>query len=139
MGFYSYKCAKSKISIPSVHAGLPEAASRVVVVKPDNTVIKGTYDGYGRLLLDNGESDEYLRECLSLAEQQFPKELSFKNHYKFFRMVREDVYNGEKFEDLKPNKDCPEQGYFYENKTARKIILSLMKYEFMYKTMVNNS
>jgi hypothetical protein len=133
MGFYSYKCAKTKISIPSVHAGLPKAASRVVVIKPDSSLIIGTYDGYGNVLLDDGTVDEYLRECLKLAEKQFPSESCVKNHYKFFRMVREDVYNNEKFEDLKPNKDCPEQGYFYENKNARKIILSLMKYPLLYK------
>ena len=50
MGFFSYKCAKSKISIPACpYALYPVVLSDVVLVLPDNTKIEGIYDGYGRI------------------------------------------------------------------------------------------
>lgn len=50
MGFFSFKCAKSKNPIPAYpYAKLPIEASQVVMVTPDNEKIKGVYDGYGRI------------------------------------------------------------------------------------------
>jgi hypothetical protein len=50
MGFFSFKCAKSKLSIPAFpYAKLPEQASHVVLVLPDNKKVKGIYDGYGKI------------------------------------------------------------------------------------------
>jgi hypothetical protein len=48
MGFHSFKCAKSKLSIPAFpYADLPVQASHVVLVLPDNKKVEGVYDGYG--------------------------------------------------------------------------------------------
>jgi hypothetical protein len=63
MGFHSYKCAKSNISIPAYpHAGLPEAASHVILVTPDNEKFVGIYDGYGQV----GTAEIYAKIALHL-------------------------------------------------------------------------
>lgn len=50
MGFFSYKCAKSDISIPAYpDANLPIEASKVVLITPKNRKIFGVYDGYGNI------------------------------------------------------------------------------------------
>jgi hypothetical protein len=50
MGFFSFKCSKSNISIPAYpDAGLPVGVSTVVMVTPKNRKIEGVYDGYGRI------------------------------------------------------------------------------------------
>jgi len=50
MGFFSFKCAKSNLSIPAYPAAkLPRAWSEVVMVLPDNKFIEGVYDGYGNI------------------------------------------------------------------------------------------
>jgi len=56
MGFFSWECTKSKLSIPAYpYAGLPKVLSDVVMVLPDDTMIYGTYDGYGNI----GNKDIY--------------------------------------------------------------------------------
>lgn len=48
MGFFSFKCSKSNVSIPAYPAArLPIEASQVVLVLPDNTRVQGVYNGYG--------------------------------------------------------------------------------------------
>jgi hypothetical protein len=55
MGFFSYKCAVSGISIPArEYADLPDACSRIVMVLPDDSTIHGLYDGYGNIWTDHG-------------------------------------------------------------------------------------
>jgi hypothetical protein len=60
MGFFSWKCAKCKGSIPAYpHAGFDKKLSDVVLVLPDNTVLVGTYDGYGGIETEVGTIDVY--------------------------------------------------------------------------------
>ena len=124
MGFFSSLCSKSKISIPALpHAELPPEASHVVVVLPDSSTFTGHYDGYGRVIDEN----EATLDLNALAEK-FSKEHNldyFDAFYACHRMVRADHYDNDRFEDLAPNEDCPDQGYFYEDETRDAIIESL--------------
>lgn len=55
MGFFSWKCSKSKRSIAAYpYAGRPVEDSMIVLVLPDDTTITGVYDGYGHIRTDEG-------------------------------------------------------------------------------------
>ena len=74
--------------------GTPWAfASRVIVLFNNGNRISGTYDGYGRV-------DGF--ELVDRPEESW-------------RMVIEDYYNGEQFEDLPKNKYDQGQGFFYDD------------------------
>lgn len=182
MGFFSFKCSKSNLSIPAYpDAGLPVAASHVVLVTPQNERIEGIYNGYGRV----GDVDVYAKCALFMFGQEDrdliwsgplrifkgkklvtstsksmwdsplrsedfvdgdPRAFSdligltlnevrqdghimrsnFDEAQKLIKIVRADHYNGESYDELKTSKRCPEQGFFYERATARKIMLSLL-------------
>lgn len=50
MGFYSFLDSKTGQSIPAFpYADFNKKESEVCIVLPDDSVIKGTYDGYGRI------------------------------------------------------------------------------------------
>lgn len=49
MGYSSFLCSKSNTSIPANGTYFPIEESDVVMVLPDNTTIRGIYDGYGRI------------------------------------------------------------------------------------------
>ena len=67
MGFFSFKCAKSKFSIPAYpHAGLPIEASRVVMVTPQNERVEGIYDGYGHI----NDVDVYAKMALHMFGEE---------------------------------------------------------------------
>jgi hypothetical protein len=61
MGFFSWKCSKSGKSIPAYpYAKRPIEDSDVVLVLPDNSTVKGIYDGYGNITTaDGSELDIY--------------------------------------------------------------------------------
>lgn len=51
MGFFSWTCAKTQLPVlaaPAWHRDAPDLCS-VVVIKQDGSVIRGVYDGYGRV------------------------------------------------------------------------------------------
>jgi len=76
----------------------------VVVLFPGGDRISGCYDGYGRVgIVDLQEMDEW-----------YPQP---------FKMVIKKYYNDEKYEDLGPSKDEPNQGFFWDEKD----LISLMK------------
>jgi hypothetical protein len=105
MGFFSSKCSKSKISIPAERAaGLPEAASTVVVVSPKNKIIEGVYDGYGNV------------DGIDISDLMNDGSL---------RWVRKDLYKGETYAQLSPAEHCESQGYFYDEEELTLIEASL--------------
>lgn len=54
MGFFSYNCAISDISIPAYpYSRLNKELSHVVLVLPNNETVEGYYDGYGNICGDN--------------------------------------------------------------------------------------
>jgi hypothetical protein len=101
MGFFSWRCAKSDKPIMAETAvvNTPWAfASKVVVLYKNGSCIKGTYDGYGRII-HNGEEIELT---------DIPEE--------HWRLIIEKYYENEKFEDfLLKNKWDQGQGFFYSD------------------------
>ena len=79
-----------------------EFASDVVVLFKDGSVVKGSYDGYGRV-----HGDAYV-ELVDLPESQW-------------RMVIKQYYNGETFDQLPSNRHDPGQGFFYGDEDLKEI------------------
>lgn len=116
MGFFSWKCAKSGISIPSVfNEEIPNKYSKVILVTPKNRKIKGIYDGYGRI--NNRDIfEEIMKDLIEDKEVKRIRDKFFKNYeenMKYIKIVRQDYYNGEDYSDLTTSKDCEYQGWFY--------------------------
>lgn len=96
MGFFSWRCAKSDKPVMAEVAvrNTPwEFASEVVVLFKNGDRISGTYDGYGRV--DGFELIDYSEER--------------------WRMVINQYYDGETFEQLLQNKYDQGQGFFYND------------------------
>lgn len=128
MGFYSFKCCKSDISIPSTHAGMRREASTIVLLTITGEKFVGAFDGYGTLFSSDFKTNSYLKTQAWQEAQRLAKESgkSQYDHYEdTFRIVRLDFYNGEKFEDLPKNKNCEFQGYFYSKYMKSKINKSI--------------
>lgn len=96
MGSWSYKCAKSGLSIQAVDnvKDTPwQDASRVVVVYENGDKVTGDYDGFGSV------------RGISLEESNVK-----------WKMVLDRSYNGETYEELGVNKNCDDQGYSRDEK-----------------------
>jgi hypothetical protein len=96
MGFFSWRCAKSDKPVMAEVAvrNTPWAfASRVVVLFKNGDRVSGTYDGYGRV-------DGF--ELIDHPEERW-------------RMVIDQFYDGETFEQLSQNKYDQGQGFFYND------------------------
>lgn len=91
MGFFSKTCAKTHLPIVHERRGFA-SLSKVVALLPDGEIIRGFYDGYGRV---NG---------ISLAE-----DLDLWDEIKF---VLESDYTGEKYNDLPNSGSELGQGHF---------------------------
>jgi len=147
MGFSSYKCAKSKKSIPAYpYAGFPAKASEVVLVLPEVThksvelntggkggvtlgggVIRGHYDGYGHI--GNADIYEELGWIMFYARNRDDafKGDRFEKIQEAVKMVRYDHYKGQRFNELKTSDTCQFQGYFYPDRSRKSIEDSLKK------------
>ena len=68
----------------------------------DGSVVQGRYDGYGRVI---GNIEVELLE--------FPETN--------WRMVIEDYYDGETFDQLEKNKNEPKQGWFWDDNELKEI------------------
>lgn len=102
MGFFSWQCAKSQKPVMAdlgVNNSPWEFASRVVVLFDNGDRISGSYDGYGRV---NG------LELLDYPESRW-------------RMVIQQYYNGETFDQLAQNRHEPGQGWFYDDESLAEI------------------
>ena len=78
MGFFSWKCKACGHSIISGHSSntINEWMIKAVAILPDGTILKGEYDGYGRIEDENrnvspvypaGEPQCYHRACWELS------------------------------------------------------------------------
>lgn len=128
MGFSSFNCAKSGISIPAFeHAGLPDEASHVVMVTPNNRKINGWYDGYMNIIDEDGKKhfiyDEIKKD---IGEKEF-KALSDSELFNLIKIVRHDFYSNENFDELSTSPPDDYQGYFYTSEARKEIIDSLKK------------
>lgn len=102
MGFFSWECAKTNkpvMAAVAVRKSPWQFASKVVVLFNDGSKIVGTYDGYGRV-------DEF--ELLDYSEERW-------------RMVIEQFYTGETFDELPKNKWDQGQGFFYSDEELTEI------------------
>jgi hypothetical protein len=125
MGFHSFLCAKTNVSIAAPY-DMPRAASRVVLLTYDGVKHVGQYDGYGRVECDNGDivvihelAEKYLAD-----NKRNPRDY-FLGVSSCMRLVLEYAYRGETFDQLKENLTCPHQGYFYDENGLVKVLSSL--------------
>jgi hypothetical protein len=107
MGFFSNLCSCGQ-SIKSPH-DLPAAMAwqhQLVVLTPDGSVLRGEYDGYGRVSHDDYDDP-----------QQIPKDSQWWHSRCYQRACFPDdgttyvapTYGG-------PSPDAPDQGWFYDRK-----------------------
>ena len=94
MGFFSKTCAKTHLPVIHEGRGFPRL-SKVVALLPDGEIIRGSYDGYGRV------------GGVSLAE-----DLDQWDDVKF---VLESEYDGELYKDLPKSGSELAQGHFMSN------------------------
>jgi len=102
MGFFSWTCAKSKKPVMAdcgVRNSPWEFASEVVVLFKNGDRISGSYDGYGRV-------DGF--ELVDLDESRW-------------RMVIQQYYDNETFDQLEENGYDLGQGWFYGNNELAQI------------------
>ena len=103
MGFFSYTCAKTNLPIlASTSWGGEE--SEVVVLFDDGSIMKGAYDGYGRVLTSVG----------SELELDYSSVLNGS-----VKLVLKKFYNGEDFSGLGRSWDEPGQGHFHDPEKIR--------------------
>ena len=98
MGFSSWMCSKSKLSIPAFPwADLPGECSKVVVVLPDDTVIRGHYDGYGKVSFKDENGIQAFYDIPDLIREFAGPDHDWEKQpiWKMVAMIREDYYNGE--------------------------------------------
>lgn len=117
MGLFSWLCSKTEQSIATPYAGLDPEQSRVVMVTPNNRVIEGSYDGYG-CINDYDVFTEIMRDLRpDITDEEALRDAYFTDFYghnRYIKIVLASAYEGETFEELAAAKDCPHQGYFYE-------------------------
>lgn len=98
MGMFSKLCVIS--NTPLVAAMSHPPLSHGVAIFPDDTVIKGDYDGYGRLgdvsLSHVGPNEDYDEE-----------------RWASVKLMHAEHYTGQKYADLPECRDDPYQGHFY--------------------------
>ena len=94
MGFFSKLCAVSHLPVMAELADFPQL-SNVVAFLEDGTILKGCYDGYGRI---NGVD-------LNVAGDYEAAKFVLKQHYK----------PGMNYLTLPPSGRDPGQGYFHDH------------------------
>ena len=123
MGFHSYKCAKSKVSIPAFpYANLPIEASHVVALTPNGGKFESVYDGYGNVGATNIIDQVQWELYGNLGKFSERYDEIMQN----IKLVRKDHYNGETFEELETSESCIDQGYFYGAEEREEILNTLV-------------
>jgi hypothetical protein len=103
MGLFSWKCALSNVEIANNMIDMPTWMSEIVVLQEDGTVLKGSYDGYGRVRTDVGTVDFY-------------REFMDKNGWDMDStptVVLQRAYDGESFDQVDPSPMAEFQGHFF--------------------------
>ena len=107
MGFFSWTCAKTNLPIMNSCSGNDKDQFEVVLLRPDNPLVIGTYDGYGRLLTDDGDID--LRDLCVNAKGQFTCDLQKA------KLVLKKFWEGETYSEIKGKSNSdPGQGHFHD-------------------------
>jgi len=119
MGFFSWNCAKTGEPILAGD-GIEwpkevQANTQVVYLTPNGSVVRGEYDGYGRV---NGTDVTHRYSDADVRDGGADKEPV---------LVIAKYYDGEKFEDLKPSEHQAEQGYFWDDDELLEHVRTLRK------------
>jgi hypothetical protein len=119
MGFFSYRCNKTNLPIPAwPYAGKDKRHSLVVMILPNDEILKGVYNGYGKIIDEkwSGKLDDLEANTMSIFDHlervaglNFD---DFKELQRNVKIMRQDQYNGERFSDLETSAPCETQGYF---------------------------
>ena len=104
MGFYSYTCAKTNLPIMA-STSWGDEYSKVVVLGASGSKFNGTYDGYGRVMTDDGAEVELDDSDIMTGRM---------------KLVSKKFYNGERYDDLPPSKSDPGQGHFHDESKVEK-------------------
>lgn len=124
MGFSSFECSVSGYSIPAYpYADLPEELSRVCQVNENNEIIRGVYNGYGKI----DETDIFQFAVLGKKREVFFDD--YNANLNRIKIIRQDYFetlddSGISYDQLKPSKKCPDQGFFYDDKKRKKLLES---------------
>jgi len=129
MGFFSWKCCKSGISIASSYNS-EVWNSECYVVTPHGIIYESAYEGYGDFggfdifeLLGNGDRTLGIERYHGENRRE---ELPFVP-----KIVIAAYYKGESYDELKESEMCPYQGYFFEE-DYHLILLSKDKFNVLY-------
>jgi hypothetical protein len=135
MGFSSFLCASSGVSIPAYPwAEMPIEASRVAVVLPLGGKVYGVYDGYGRVDGVNvydaaaweGSRGAWDRGAFLADVRAGKKVPSFTEaHMRGLHVFREDYYSPGAESEVEPSPHCPWQGFFYPREARVSILETL--------------
>ena len=127
MGLFSFECSKSNVSIPAYLGDLDKRYSKIVQVTPNNRKIKGVYDGYGRIIVEKKDRFDIFVEIMRDLHPELPEDKlrdkffeNYEENLKYVKIVRQDYYKGENYEELDTSKNCEYQGHFYPKEYIEK-------------------
>ena len=112
MGFFSWKCAKSGVSVASRYNS-DVWDSECYVVTPNGIIYEEAYEGYG----DFGGFDifELLGEGDRIVGIEKYHDKNRRDELPFVpKIVIAAYYKGESYDELEESEMCPDQGYFFD-------------------------
>ncbi len=125
MGFFSWKSCVSEHDIMNnyVNDGLYDG---MAIILPDNTIIIGDYDGYGRITTSEGQEhdiyDLMAKEIFGKSDRDliFSTEGMFSKANNMIKVMhRSEVKEGMEYEKLPVSKSAEGQGYWYSSYETR--------------------
>ncbi len=100
MGLFSFKCAISGIEIAGPYCQAPAWMNEIAIIKKDQTVVAGTYDGYGRVVTPDGDIEDFYVKFVGDNKDDI-------------KICLTDLYRGESHEELLPIQSGEFQGHFF--------------------------
>lgn len=111
MGFFSWRCAECGRSIMNMYVDSAEGPA-VRAIHKDGRVVRGVYDGYGRIETD-ADSEPYAEgKTVELVDGDWNVAYVESDETSRAKLVHAQCYTGQSFDELRHNERCPNQGYF---------------------------